>query len=535
MINFVRRHFMLLRVITVVTVLLVLFFFSLKKQGFYIDEYYLYTFANGTQQGIDIRTGEWNDTSGYLSQLISEGDENFHFRQVYQIESEQGVHPPLYYYLLHFVSSVFTGVFSKWIGLSINLILMIPIMILVCKLAWKLSSENECVTLITMLLYGLSPATISMVVLVRMYLLLSLWTLFYAYIHVADLEREKLSVGRFLFPVLLCGFFGFLTQYFFVVIMFFITFTYAFYLLFFSRRVKDAFIYGATAATSLVCTYFVWPVSVFHIFKGYRGKGAVSQLKDISHFWERLLLHLQYLNKMVFGGVLMFFVPLLLIGVFLIVRRIVQLRKEHTPYIVRSLSVSTKGIILLGIASLLNFIALSQIALMDGGITCCRQLYTAYALFLLLIPCGLAKLIMYISRGRSYATICSVTLMVTALLVLGHVQQNVLFLYEDEIVAITYAKNHPDAKVVMFQKDDGMYDSRIQELMLYPKVYFASVDDLSTAKDAVIADADELLVYLPSDTKKQEECFQSILQQNPKITKKDYLWNSDFFSVYLLH
>ena len=497
-------------------------------------EYYLYTLANGTQLGVAIESGKWNDTTPYMSQLVSEGDENFRFGQMYEATASN-VHPFLYYALVHFVSSIFTGIFSKWIGLSINILLLIPILIVVKKLAWKLSGENEIITLITMLLCGLSPATMSMTMLIRMYLLLSLWTLWYAYLHVMDLEREKLSVTKFLLPVFICGFCGFLTQYFFVVIMFFITFVYAFYLLVFCRRVKDAVIYGFTALFSLICTYFVWPVSYFHIFKGYRGKGAVSQLKDVAHLGKRLFSHLDYLNTMVFAGTLPVFAILLIAGTVLLLRRVRQLRKQSQKNILRSFSVSTRGIILLSIAAVLNFLILTQLGLLDG-ITCCRHTYTSYALFLVLLPsCTYKLLTSLMPARRQIASACTIAAFL-AVLLLGYVEKNVLFLYEGEKVATTYAKEHPDAKVVMFQADNGMYDSRIQELIMYPQVYYISVNDLSTAEDETIANADELLVYMTTQTDDQEACFESIYRQNPKLTQADHLWDSNyFFSVYLMH
>lgn len=531
MLESIRKHYQIISALLIFGIMIISVLFGFKKHGFFIDEYYLYTFANGEQSGIAINVGEWNDTSDYIHLLVSEGDENFNFKPAFDFV-KNGVHPFFYYMALHFVSSIFSGIFSKWIGISINIVLLVPILLLVRKTAWILSDRNEILTLLTLLLYGLSPATISMTVLVRMYLMLSLWTVWYAYLHVKDLERDKLSVARFLLPVFICGFCGFLTQYFFVVIMFFITFVYAFYLVFSCRRIKDAVIYGFTALASLISTYFVWPVSVYHIFKGYRGKGAFSQIKDLRSYWDRFWENIGYLNKMVFGGAIWVFIPLLIVGVILIVRRYLAMKK--TSKTLKSFSVSTKGIILIGISSLLNFAVLSQISL-SGGIVSCRQMYTAYALFLILLPVCIYKLLSCLKTKREWILLALPAAVVCLILILGHAQKNVIFLYENDKVATDYALEHPDAKVVMFQKDDGMYDSRIQELMLYPKVYYASVDDLNTAKDAVIADADELLVYMSSDTKKQEECFQSILQQNPKITIKDHLWDSDFFSVYLLH
>ena len=168
---FIKDKYNSITVAVIVLVLAVSVLFGFRKQGYYIDEYYLYCLANGTQTGMDINPGEWNDTDRYVRILVSDGEENFHFKQAYET-IRNGTHPPLYYYLVHFVSSIFSGIFSKWIGLSVNIAILIPMLMLVNRIAWKLSN-NEVVTLATMLLFGLSTSTISMTMLIRMYLLLA--------------------------------------------------------------------------------------------------------------------------------------------------------------------------------------------------------------------------------------------------------------------------------------------------------------------------------------------------------------------------
>lgn len=42
---------------------------------------------------------------------------------------------------------------------------------------------------------------------------------------------------------------------------------------------------------------------------------------------------------------------------------------------------------------------------------------------------------------------------------LGLTQKRVLLLYENEKEAMTFAREHPLEKVVMFENDDGNYDS----------------------------------------------------------------------------
>lgn len=527
-----QTRFRLASIIAVIVVVGVNILFANKKQGFYIDEYYVYTVANGTQYGIDITPGEWNDTSDYYHQLVSEGVENFRFRQVYENESAN-VHPPLYYYLIHFVSSLFPGVFSKWIGLSLNLAILIPTLIIVYKLAWEFSGQNKVVTLITVVFFGINPATISMVVLTRMYLLLSLWTLAYAYIHVINIKRERLSISHFLVPVFATGFLGFLTQYFFVVVMFFITLTYALFLTFFRRHIKAAIAYGFTALFSLISTYLVWPFSYFHIFKGYRGQGAMSQARDVAGMYTRIFKHLQYLNRIVFSGTIIIFIPLLVVGVILVLRRLLRVKNIEKKNVGVEISECTTGYILIIVSALLSFFALAIVALSDG-VESCRQLYHVYALFLVLIPAGIYRIAVRFTGNRIIGSAVITAITVSVVVLLGYIHGSVLFLYEDEKIAMDYARNHTDEKVVMFQKDDGNYDSRIQELILHPQVYYVSVGDLTTAIDPVIASADELFVYVPTGVD-EDECFDCIYKQNPKIKRAKHMWNYyAFFKAYHL-
>lgn len=519
-------------VIIVLSVLLAIYWGN-RKQGYFIDENYSYTISNGTQLGIAIKSGEWNDTDAFLDQMISTGDENFHFAQACE-NTANDVHPPVYYILFHLISSIFTGVYSKWIGLSLNIILLIPILITVNRLAYELSGEDKIISLIATAFYGLAPATMAHTVFIRMYMLLSLWTLIYAYIHVCDLKRDRLSFVKFILPSMITCYLGFLTQYFYVVIMFFITFIYAFYLAVFCHRIKDGIVYGLSILLSLILAAISWPICKFHIFKGYRGKGAVDQLFNFRDYIVRTKEYLSYLNRQVFGGLLVLFVLFLITGVAVIIVRIVNEKKSGTRFIVKSLPLGVRGMILLGMAAVLDFIVIAQTGLLAGEASC-RHMYMAYALFMVLVPIGCYMLIRHFAGNKKQVWYGAVAVMLAVPIILGYVNRQVIFTYEDEKIANDYAISNPDAKVVVFQSDDGMYDSRIQEFVKYPTVYFASTGDLSTAVDDTIAHADELLVYMPMEGVDEDACLNSIYEQNPGISRATLLWvNNDFFKAYLL-
>lgn len=76
------------------------------KSGYYIDEHYTYTLANGTHLGIDITNGEWNDTKSFFDEITISKDSRFSFSQAAKNIADD-VHPPLYYFAVNFISSFF--------------------------------------------------------------------------------------------------------------------------------------------------------------------------------------------------------------------------------------------------------------------------------------------------------------------------------------------------------------------------------------------------------------------------------------------
>ena len=82
------------------------------------------------------------------------------------------MHPPLFYMLVHLVSSIAYGVFSKYIIFAINLVFML----LTCYTIRKIFIlfDKKYLGLIAILFYGLSMGAASTAVFLRMYAMLLL-------------------------------------------------------------------------------------------------------------------------------------------------------------------------------------------------------------------------------------------------------------------------------------------------------------------------------------------------------------------------
>lgn len=119
--------------------------------------------------------------------------EGFQYGKVFENQSAD-VHPPLYYCLVHTISSLFPGTYSKWYALGINLVCMLLIDTVLYRIGCLLLKNRyyaviPCVCLIMSCGFSYTLAY------ARMYTLLSLWLILYIYLHVKMLEGLKKHIG----------------------------------------------------------------------------------------------------------------------------------------------------------------------------------------------------------------------------------------------------------------------------------------------------------------------------------------------------
>ena len=116
---------------------------------------------------------------------------SFNYFSVYY-NQVRDVHPPLFYGLVHFVSSIAYGHFSKYIICSINIVLFILLCIEIRKILKLLNKKYLSIPAI--LLYGLNIGTISTVIFLRMYQMLVFFTLVSLKLHIEDVYKRQLEL-----------------------------------------------------------------------------------------------------------------------------------------------------------------------------------------------------------------------------------------------------------------------------------------------------------------------------------------------------
>lgn len=202
----------------------IIFFYQTKKVGFHEDEGYTLCSAVNPNNGLMTAYDDGDDpvwrTKEYVKNFMSLTPNNIlNFKALYMNQAYDN-HPPFFYTLVHFSSLLFGGQFSKYTVFVVNLIAFILSCFVIEKILKILDKKNLIVP--TLILYGLSMGTISMVIFQRMYMLLTFFILLYFYLSLKLYKNDfaldkKLNIQLGITTVL-----GFLTQYFFAIYAFFI-------------------------------------------------------------------------------------------------------------------------------------------------------------------------------------------------------------------------------------------------------------------------------------------------------------------------
>lgn len=261
------------------------FGFMFEKKGMFLDEIYSYGLSNshyapfmntlndGNLVGSTLTGDDFND---YLT--VQQG-ELFDIGSVLYNQT-QDVHPPLYYLLLNAASSFTPNEFSMWTGLLLGLPIWLLTGFLLYLLVKNLTGRWDY-SLLAVGLWMLSQVGLSTLLMIRMYVLLTFFTVLLGYL----LDRifsghctvlSFLTVGVVIFA-------GCLTQYFFAFYAFFACLACGIGLL---RRkcIKQAFVFAVCVLMGVALFLIVWPVIFSHLFAGGTVSGAGVLGSAISFF-----------------------------------------------------------------------------------------------------------------------------------------------------------------------------------------------------------------------------------------------------------
>lgn len=568
-------------------------YFCCQKQGFHEDEFYTY-YSTARTNGLFVEDGAWMEREDYFNEFVVLKGQRFQYGLVRLVQSWD-VHPPVYYWIFHTVCSFFPGRFSKWFGLGINLAAFGLSLFLLRILAMKITGRNEKLSLLVCLFYGFTPAVMSSVVFIRMYALLVVFVYLCAILHIGVLEREGkesvpsaekncekaarshadgLSFRKFLLPLMVVTYLGFLTQYYYFIFLFFMGFAFCLYLLWRDRNLWNCIRYGGSQAVVFVLAYLTYPSWPGQMFRGQRGAQATSNFFDVSNTLTRISFFWELMEEYVFGKMLL---PLLIIlfimAVYLVWRRNAgagagkmqsseeqsrekqdsegqnwkkqsseeqNWKKQNSEEQNREKQ-SWRGNdrvvwILLFCAVSGYFLAVSKTALLLGD-TSVRYQMPVYGMAVLLLFGMIWKIAeRFGKKGIVAASALVLLCMLSNLSALF--SGRVVFLYPEAEERLCFAEEQAARNTpVICLYDAGqswcVWDCA-DEFFEYERIYFASQNDTAPIADAVVAESEALVVYLSGTAEKQEQ-LQRILDSNPRLTEYELKYQEKYCDVYYFH
>lgn len=237
----------------------------------------------------------WRSSEEATEYMTLDKDELFNYFIVYYNTGED-VHPPLFYFLVHFVSSFWLGSFSKYIIFIVNLVFLLLTCFMIKKILEIL--KKEYLIFPTTIFYAMSIGAISTVMFQRMYMMLTFFGLWFLYVNLKIYFNEFELTKKLKFELCLVTILGFLTQYYFCVYAAFVALVMLILLI--KRKEKEKVkTYIFQFIKSAIIGIIVFIPCIYHIFFSYRG---VTFQRDKQNFFEMVPLFIENILKLQFGN-----------------------------------------------------------------------------------------------------------------------------------------------------------------------------------------------------------------------------------------
>ena len=293
--------------------LLVFSFFIYDKDPSFCDEMWSYSSSNAPVSPFIEKNSpyleKWLDGKEFFHIFTPSLENRFTYLRIVK-NIDPDVHPPLYYSLLHSLSSLFYGSSSIWIPISINYLSFILIMIFLFKSMALLGSYKKA--LLICFIFSVSLASFCEVNFIRMYELLCAFSVMCIYYHIVLLTpviqkqtpNKKIQRTSFI-KIFELYFLGYFTHYSFIVFAFFTSCSTLILIYNKLKNIKLLIKYFIFSSVPFLLS-FIFQIKSFKVLCGENsmdsGRILNNLLKDnwiekLDTFWKilQIKIHINYL------------------------------------------------------------------------------------------------------------------------------------------------------------------------------------------------------------------------------------------------
>ena len=327
--------------LSVVVILIATFFIS-KKANLDIDEFYTYGLSNNTFQLNIENFKEYSGEELLLDYTAAKDGHLFDVDNVF-FNQKMDTHPPLYFLLVNFTSSINKNKFSMWYGLSINIFFLIILFWTTRHLLYRLIKDKISATILTLIaltLYGF----INNYSFTRMYVMLSAMSLLFVsltinyieQIHEVDCEKinniKDIFDFKFLISFYLICVLGILTQYHFILVAGFFSIILAIHMIK-EKKFTMLFATFVSGIFSILTSIIIFPPMISHIFGGANSTHSLSSFSSADPFVEKVSKLFIGLYKAFFGPGIIVYLVLIIIGIIILIASKKLVKKSIKSFI----------------------------------------------------------------------------------------------------------------------------------------------------------------------------------------------------------
>lgn len=447
-----------------------------------------------------------------LEYLVIDKNDIFNYFSVYYNQAKD-VHPPLFYFSVHFISSLFYGNFSKYIIFTLNLIFFIGTLLVINKIMKKLDYENLSIP--TMILYGASTGCISTVMFQRMYMMLTFFSLLYLYLTIKFIKDDFVISNKKLWIITII--LGFLTQYYFCVYIVILFILISLYLLI-NKQYKKWFNYFKIHVISAIIGVLFYPFSIEDIFFSYRGigsnEGHTKTLFESIYYYLTQIYKLFGLNNI-----------LIILLVVLIITLSYKVIKKELPKIKKE---KLFNLVILLVPTLIYILIISKIAPFLG------ENYTSRYIMLLfpIIAISIIYLLTFVFNKKSLLIIAIIVSLLLSLN--GLINNTPVYLYKDYGKVMDLANQNKDKYFVYVYDNYFTHLNSLPEFITYKEsmILNKNIHDFSLLDNDKLNSSNEFILCI-KNWLNQEEILNKVLENSNYTNYEKVLeLNSDVEATY---
>lgn len=480
---------------TVLAVLIVLFLASIKYE-FNMDELMSFSLSNSRGTG-------WVEYNA-MNTLYTKGDLNgfmvtqypFDFLNVIRLQAGD-CHPPLFYFGIHFVSSLFPNSLSPMYGISLNIMYYVITSILIFNIIAQ-HFKHRKMALVCSMVYLFSPAIIEGVLFIRMYTLAAMLSALLIHGCLYVLNKEHVLKGYVYLGI--ATWLGTLTHYYFYIVLGF-TVLYACFVLLKNKDYKHLMQSACVVLLGIGASWIVYPYVFQNIANSAHFKAAIENTLAMSYL-SRLLAY----YKVNFYGI--YFIVLIIAAlVYLLSTKKVSLNSVNKNHQLLIPCVTIGYALVISITS--TYITN-------------RYMYPIAFMQLMIVTCLYFK----VFERCKLPLITNALVILVITIVFSHYRIN----FDKKLSTVNYAKEKNGYQAVVLtdaQFNYNMSNTLVFDLMNYDNINFSSMQEKPLLN---VCDGNKLVIYAWNNMTETE--IQEWMRCDVPLQLKDTNLNNASYKIY---